>query len=131
VANLPAEISHLFEEIQAKEMKIQDCRKVIEQRDNSLQKNIKLNGSLVLHPKEAQYAKTILENYDKAQVLQEEKIQLTKRAEILVGVFYILLMHYIICIPSTLIPTTRTVFASISIFLPCRFPVVCYFSSDM
>jgi inhibitor of growth protein 3 len=87
VANLPAEISHLFEEIQAKELKIQECRKVIEQRDNSIQKNVKINGGLVPHPKEVQYTKTILENYDRAEALQEEKIQLTKRAEILVGTF--------------------------------------------
>ncbi|KAF2801695.1 uncharacterized protein BDZ99DRAFT_528166 [Mytilinidion resinicola] len=83
VANLPAEISHLYEEMQAKEQQIQDCKNVIAGRDNSLQKFIKLNGSLVVNPKEEPYKKVIRENYDKAIVLQNEKVALAERAQAL------------------------------------------------
>lgn len=80
VANLPAEISHLYEEMQAKDQQIQECRSIINARDASLQKFIKLNGSLVQNPKEESYSKTISQNYDKAQILQEEKIGLSEKA---------------------------------------------------
>jgi len=85
VANLPAEISHLYEEMQAKDQQIQECRNIINARDASLQKFIKLNGSLVQNPKEESYSKTISQNYDKAQILQEEKIGLSEKAAALVG----------------------------------------------
>ncbi|PLB49629.1 hypothetical protein P170DRAFT_437205 [Aspergillus steynii IBT 23096] len=80
VANLPAEINHLMEEIQAKDKIIQDCRTMINSRDNSIQKFIKLNGSLAPNPKEEQYGKTILQNLEKSQLLQDEKIQLSDKA---------------------------------------------------
>ncbi|KAF1916636.1 inhibitor of growth proteins N-terminal histone-binding-domain-containing protein [Ampelomyces quisqualis] len=80
VANLPAEITHLYEEMQAKDQQISDLRAAIQQRDNSLQKFIKLNGSLVQNPKEEPYSKVILQNYARAQVLQEEKIGLSEKA---------------------------------------------------
>jgi inhibitor of growth protein 3 len=80
VANLPAEITHLYEEMQAKDTQIQECRTIIAARDNSLQKFIKLNGGLVQNPKEEPYSKIIQQNFDRAQVLQEEKIQLSEKA---------------------------------------------------
>ncbi|KKK20879.1 hypothetical protein P175DRAFT_0501002 [Aspergillus ochraceoroseus IBT 24754] len=83
VANLPAEINHLMEEIQAKDKIIQDCRVMINSRDSSLQKFIKLNGSLTPNPKEEQYSKIILQNLDRSQQLQDEKIQLSEKACIL------------------------------------------------
>lgn len=84
VANLPAEITHLYEEIQAKDAQIQDLRAAIQQRDNSLQKFIKLNGSLVQNPKEEPYSKVIIANFEKSQILQEEKIGLAEKAAALV-----------------------------------------------
>jgi inhibitor of growth protein 3 len=83
VANLPAEITHLMEEIQAKDRIIQECRTTINSRDNSIQKFIKLNGSLTPNPKEEQYSKTILQNLDRCQNLQDEKIQLSEKACVL------------------------------------------------
>ncbi|KAF2089999.1 hypothetical protein K490DRAFT_62871 [Saccharata proteae CBS 121410] len=80
VSNLPAEITHLYEEMQAKEHLIHTCNNVIETRDNSLQKFVKLNGSLLKNPKEEPYSKMILQNYDRIQVLQEEKVVLADRA---------------------------------------------------
>lgn len=83
VANLPAEINHLMEEIQAKDKTVQECRATINSRDSSLQKFIRLNGSLAPNSKEEQYNKTILQNFDICQQLQDEKIQLSEKACIL------------------------------------------------
>ncbi|EEP76843.1 conserved hypothetical protein [Uncinocarpus reesii 1704] len=83
VANLPAEISHLMEEIQAKDKIIQECRALINSRDGSLQKFIKLNGSHALNPKEESYSNAILQNMDRSQVLQDEKIALSEKAAVI------------------------------------------------
>ncbi|KAL4930502.1 putative PHD finger domain protein [Aspergillus undulatus] len=83
VANLPAEINHLMEEIQAKDKIMQDCRTLINSRDASIQKHIKVNGSLSSHPKEEQYSKVILQNLDRSSQIQDEKIQLSEKACIL------------------------------------------------
>ncbi|KAJ5312994.1 hypothetical protein PENANT_c018G01199 [Penicillium antarcticum] len=83
VANLPAEINHLMEEIQAKDKVMQECRATINSRDGSIQKFIKMNGSLAPNPKEEQYGKTILENIDQSFELQTEKIQLSEKACVL------------------------------------------------
>lgn len=83
VANLPAEVSHLMEEIQAKDKTIQDCRSIISSRDASIQKFIKLNGSLTPNPKEEQYSKSVLLNLDRSSQLQDDKIQLSDKACVL------------------------------------------------
>jgi inhibitor of growth protein 3 len=85
VANLPAEITHLYEEVQDKDRQIQELRASIQQRDNSLQKFIKLNGSLVVNPKEEPYNKVVIQSYERAQILQEEKIGLVEKAAALVS----------------------------------------------
>ena len=90
MANLPGEIQHLLEEIQAKDNIIQECRAVILARDNSLQKFIKLNGSNVKNQKEEPYGEVILKNFDRAQALQEEKIALGEKAALLVSVALLL-----------------------------------------
>ncbi|KAJ5096340.1 hypothetical protein NUU61_005696 [Penicillium alfredii] len=83
VANLPLEINHLMEEIQAKDKVMQECRATINSRDSSIQKFIKINGSLTPNPKEEQYSKAVLQNLDRSQQLQDEKIQLSEKACIL------------------------------------------------
>ncbi|KAJ5761470.1 Zinc finger PHD-type [Penicillium manginii] len=83
VANLPLEINHLMEEIQAKDKVMQDCRATINSRDGSIQKFIKLNGSLAPNPKEDQYSKSVLQSLDKCSQLQDEKIQLSEKACVL------------------------------------------------
>ena len=70
--------------MQAKDEQIQTSRALIAQRDNSLQKFIKLNGSLVQNPQEEKYSKTIQQEYEKAQILQEQKIGLVEKAAALV-----------------------------------------------
>lgn len=85
VANLPAEIAHLLEEIQAKDRVLQECRSVINTRDNSIQKWMKVNGASQLNPKEEPYSRTILANFDKAQTIQEEKVGLSAKVGVLVS----------------------------------------------
>ena len=85
VANLPAEIAHLLEEIEAKDRVMQECRHVINARDTSIQKFQKLNGTSQPNPKEDAYAKTVFSNYDKAHIIQDEKVALTEKASILVS----------------------------------------------
>ncbi|KAJ5180859.1 Zinc finger PHD-type [Penicillium capsulatum] len=80
VANLPAEITHLMEEIAAKDRVMQECRATINSRDGSIQKFVKLNGSLAPNPKEEQYGKTILQNLDQCSQIQDEKIHLSDKA---------------------------------------------------
>jgi len=87
VANLPAEIAHLLEEIQAKDQMIQECRTIIQTRDIALQKHIRANGVIIKHPKEEQYTKVILANYDKAQELQDHKVTLSQKAAFLVIIY--------------------------------------------
>lgn len=84
VANLPAEVAHLFEEAQAKQEMINGCCNTIASRDGQLQKFIKQNGSLVTNPKEESYSKTVIENFEKAQALQDERVQLVQKASALV-----------------------------------------------
>jgi inhibitor of growth protein 3 len=84
VANLPAEIQHLMEEIQAKDKVIQECRNEIDSKDASLQKYIKEHGSLQKHPKEDAYTKAIQQRYDQAIRLQSDKQKLADRAMYLV-----------------------------------------------
>ncbi|ERF76845.1 hypothetical protein EPUS_07635 [Endocarpon pusillum Z07020] len=82
-ANLPAEICHMMEEIQAKDREVQKYQSAINAKDGSLQKHLKLNGSLNAHPKEKEYADTILKNYDLCQEIQNQKIALSDKACVL------------------------------------------------
>ena len=84
VANLPAEIAHLLEEIQAKDRVVQECRNVIATRDGSIQKFLKLNGAGQPNPKEEGYCKMVMANFDKARIVQEEKVGLSEKAALLV-----------------------------------------------
>ena len=84
VANLPAEIVHLLEEIEAKDKIANDSRTVIAQRDLSIQKFGKQNGFSQQNPKEEAYSKQILSHFDRLQGLQEEKVALGDKARILV-----------------------------------------------
>lgn len=88
MANLPAEIAHLLEEIQAKDRIVQECRNVISARDGSIQKFLKANGAGQANPKEEAYVKNILANYEKARTVQEEKIALAERSTHLVSSFF-------------------------------------------
>ncbi|KJX97524.1 hypothetical protein TI39_contig482g00013, partial [Zymoseptoria brevis] len=80
VANIPAEITHLMEEIQAKDMQISAFKDEINKRDVQLQKWVRTNGGHVLNPKEEAFSKTINECYDKCEVIQAQKLGLSEKA---------------------------------------------------
>lgn len=79
VANTPAEITHLLEEIQHKDMQIHAFRDEINKRDLQLQKWVRVNGGHVLNPKEEAFSRTINDCYDKIEILQAEKCGLSEK----------------------------------------------------
>lgn len=81
VANLPAEIAFMQEEIAEKDRQMQDCLTVINKHDTAIQKWIRINGSHTPNPREEALSKTILENYDRAKILQEEKVALAQKTQ--------------------------------------------------
>ncbi|CAD0084965.1 unnamed protein product [Aureobasidium vineae] len=80
VANLPAEIAHLLEEIQAKDQHIQDLREVINSRDKQIQNFVRAQGGHVKNPKEDGLTKVIMANFDRIEILQAEKLGLSEKA---------------------------------------------------
>ena len=80
VANTPAEITHLLEEIAAKDAQIHAFRDEILKRENQIQKWVRVNGGHVLNPKEEAFTKTINDCYDKCEILQAEKCGLSEKA---------------------------------------------------
>lgn len=83
VANIPAEISHLMDEIQVKDRLITDFKDEINKRDAQLQKWVRVNGGHVLNPKEEAFSKAINECFDKCEILQAEKCGLAEKAQII------------------------------------------------
>ena len=83
VANLPAEIAHLLEEIQAKDKTIEDCKKVIEKRDLSIQAHLKSQGMATAFPKDKTHVEHCMSQFDRAQTLQAEKVGLSEKANML------------------------------------------------
>ncbi|QIW99506.1 hypothetical protein AMS68_005024 [Peltaster fructicola] len=82
VANTPAEVTFLLEEIQAKDSQIMLYKDEISKRDTQLQKWVRVNGGHVLNPKEEAFSRTIQECYDKCEILQAEKCGLAEKAAI-------------------------------------------------
>ena len=80
MANTPAEITHLLEEIQAKDMQILAFRDEINKRDIALQKWVRVNGGHVQNPKDDAFSRTITECYDKCEILQAEKCGLSEKS---------------------------------------------------
>lgn len=80
VANTPAEVTHLLEEIQAKDQQILAYKDEINKRDAALQKWVRLNGGHVQNPKEEAFSKTINDCFDKCEILQAEKCGLSEKA---------------------------------------------------
>jgi inhibitor of growth protein 3 len=79
-ANLPAEITHMMEEIQAKDKDLQKHLSVVNQKDSNIQKHLKTNGVLAPHPKENEYADLVKKNFDLCLALQDQKIALSEKA---------------------------------------------------
>ena len=79
-ANLPAEINHMMEEIQAKDKDLHKFLSVINQKDMNIQKHLKVNGVLAPHPKENEYAELVKKNFESSAHLQDQKVHLAERA---------------------------------------------------
>ncbi|KAH8603079.1 hypothetical protein B0O99DRAFT_605030 [Bisporella sp. PMI_857] len=79
--NLANEIAFMQEEIQAKDEQLNSMHLIIKNKDASIQKWIRANGSHAPNPKEEQYRKQIIELYDKAQVLSDEKVELAQKCQ--------------------------------------------------
>lgn len=79
VANLPAEIAFMQEEIREKDKQMEKCRIVINRADSRIQAFIRENGSHTSNPNEEKYHRAIIENFDKAELLQAEKIALAEK----------------------------------------------------
>lgn len=85
VSNLPAEIQHLLEEVQAKDEIIEQSRREVLKIDQTLQKFVKTKGGHEKHDREGQMVKTAKQHYDKMQALQEDKVALSQKACVLVS----------------------------------------------
>jgi inhibitor of growth protein 3 len=86
VANLPAEIAFLLEEIEAKDKNIQELRASIHAKDSNMQKFLKANGAGQSYPKEEQYCNSIRSNFDEAKRQQDQKVDLSEKAAKLVSI---------------------------------------------
>ena len=82
-ANLPAEIMHMMDEIQAKDSELHKYQSAINSRDAQIQKNIKTNGVNHQHPKEVEYSEQIKKNYEQIATLQDQKIAMSEKACVL------------------------------------------------
>ncbi|KAF8543313.1 inhibitor of growth proteins N-terminal histone-binding-domain-containing protein [Trichophaea hybrida] len=80
VANLPAEIQHIYEELSAKDRLLSEHRSTYLTRDASLQKHIRLHGSHLENPKESVYIDQIRKNQRLVLQLQDEKLALAQKA---------------------------------------------------
>lgn len=84
VANLPHEVAFKQDEIGEKDRQMHECLITISKHDANLQKWTKTNGGHQPNPREGALNKIILENYERAERLQDEKIKLSKDLEVLV-----------------------------------------------
>jgi inhibitor of growth protein 3 len=80
-ANLPNEVLFMQEEMLEKDKQLAECIKIITRNDDSIQKWIKINGSHLANPKEDHCRKLILDNYDKAAIIQTEKMALAQKTQ--------------------------------------------------
>lgn len=83
VANMPAEIAHLLEEIQAKDRAMEEHRNLISQRDRAIQTHVINKGGRDPYPKEPSYVKAVKGHYEQAERIQREKCILADKVAIL------------------------------------------------
>ncbi|PKS06577.1 hypothetical protein jhhlp_007325 [Lomentospora prolificans] len=79
--NIPEEIRFIQAEITDKDRQVNDCLRIVEDRDSKIQRWIKTNGSHLPNPREDTLRTQIRENYAKAEKLSDEKLALSKRLQ--------------------------------------------------
>ncbi len=82
-ANLPAELKHFSDEIEAKDKEYDGCLSVARKAEEAMQKWYRINGPQQVNPKEEGLTKLARENYAKAELLSDEKIALAKKMDFL------------------------------------------------
>ena len=80
MANLPAEIAHLYEEAEAKQATINQHNGRIAHNDGIIQRHVKAETGLRPHPREETLVQEIRESYHAIQRLQDEKVTLVSKA---------------------------------------------------
>lgn len=76
--NLPAEVTHVFTEMKAKEAGILEVRRRISVREMALQRHIKAHGALQEHAKEGAIQDKLREDLDLLEAAQKEKLQMAQ-----------------------------------------------------
>ncbi|CAI4217011.1 unnamed protein product [Parascedosporium putredinis] len=79
--NIPEEIRFIQAEITDKDRQVNDCLRLIEDRDAKIQRWIKTNGSQMPNPREDTLRNQIRDNYAKAEKFSDEKLALSKRLQ--------------------------------------------------
>jgi inhibitor of growth protein 3 len=79
--NIPEEIRFIQTEMAEKDKQVNECLRIIEDRDGKIQKWIKANGSHTPNPKEESLRTQIRENYAKAERLSDEKLSLSRHLQ--------------------------------------------------
>lgn len=82
--NLPSEIKFLMDEMRSKDFELFSARRQYKIKENQLYKFIRLNGSLIKHPKEEQIYNKIEKEMMIVKKLQKEKIILGNTALFLI-----------------------------------------------
>ncbi|EKD11889.1 PHD-finger domain-containing protein [Drepanopeziza brunnea f. sp. 'multigermtubi' MB_m1] len=77
------ELAHIQEEIAHKDAQAMECTATIAKNDALIQKWIRSHGSHVPNPKEEQLQSIIRENFDKAELLTNEKVALAIKSKTL------------------------------------------------
>lgn len=76
ISSLPSEFTYILESLRDQDTKFYETRKRIAQRDAQIHKFIKANGSLSENPKEEQLGPKIMQDFDAAVALSNEKIDM-------------------------------------------------------
>lgn len=84
VANLPAEIAFMQEEIAEKDRLMHELLQTIAKEDGKIQKWIRQHGSHTPNPKEEGLRHIIRASYDQSELLQEEKLALATKTQIVI-----------------------------------------------
>ena len=84
VANLPAEIAFMQEEIAEKDRLMSELLQTIQKEDAKIQKHIRQHGSHTVNPKEEVMRHVIRTSYDQAELLQEEKLALAQKSQLVI-----------------------------------------------
>lgn len=85
LANLPAELSFVLDEIKVNDDKVVDHARRAQQRDAAIQKFVHQHGTLVDNPKEGQNITKIQKDYQESIKAQKEKVRMANLGMFVIG----------------------------------------------